>query len=142
MGRRTQTETLAKLLVAFLEQPVWKPTDWERRVGVSRRAIRTRVLDLRDAGVPIEREEDHPHVYYSVSTGWFPGGGAGLESLDHAQVARLLARLPRSAPRDSLVSRHVETAFGAPAAPNAAAADEEDHPLSVLEDGVRRPLPV
>jgi predicted DNA-binding transcriptional regulator YafY len=142
MGRRTHTETLAKLLVAFLEEPVWKQTDLERRCGVSRRAIRTRILDLRDAGVPVEREEDHPHVYYSVSPGWFPGRGTGLESLDHVQVARLLSRLPRSASRDKILSRLVETAFGAPAEANADAVDVEDRILSMLEDSAKRSVPI
>ena len=142
MGQRTQTETLAKLLVAFLEQRVWKQKDLERRCGVGTRAIRTRILDLQAAGVPIEREEDHPHVYYSVRDGWFPERGTGVEKLDHVQVARMLGRLPRAAARDRILSRLVATAFGAPTTPNPAPADVEDRVLEVLEDGARRSIPV
>lgn len=126
MGQRTQTETLAKLLVAFLEERVWKQKDLERRCGIGARAIRTRILDLQGAGVPIEREEDHPNVFYSVPAGWFPERGTGIENLDHLLIARLVGRLPRATARDRILSRLVATAFGAPTSPNPASADVED----------------
>lgn len=142
MGRRSNTETLAKLLVAFLEQRTWKQRDLERRCGVGARAVRIRILDLIQAGVPIEREEDHPHVYYSVRAGWFPERGTGIEHLDFPRVARMLGRLPRTPARDRLLTRLVTTAFGSPSAPNAEVADIDDRTLDVLEDGARRRVPV
>jgi predicted DNA-binding transcriptional regulator YafY len=142
LGRKTQTETLAKLLVAFLEAPVWKQKDLERRCGVSSRAIRTRLTDLHEAGIPVDREEDHPHVYYSVPSGWFPGRGTGLEKLDHVQIARLLGRLPRTAARERLLTRLVSTAFGTPVVVNDASADVDDRVLDVLEDSVKRSVPI
>jgi predicted DNA-binding transcriptional regulator YafY len=141
MGRLSHTETLAKLLVAFLEHSVWKQKDLERRCGVATRSIRTRILDLQAAGIPIEREEDPPHVYYSVPKGWFPGVG-GLDAVDHVQVARLVARLPRSAAREQMLTRLVATAFGAPIHVNGATVDVSDEVLTLLEDGVRRRVPI
>ena len=141
-GSATQTETLAKMLVAFLEERVWKQKDLERRCGVGTRAIRTRIVNLQAAGVPIEREEDHPHVYYSVGPAASQERGTGVEKLDHVQIARLLARLPRAAARNRILARMVATAFGAPTAPNPTSADVEDRILEVLEDGARRGVPV
>jgi predicted DNA-binding transcriptional regulator YafY len=142
LGRRTQTETLSKLLVAFLEEPVWKQTDLARRCGVGARALRTRIQDLCEAGIPIDREEDHPHVYYSVPTGWFPGRGTGVEKLDHLQIARLLGRLPHTAAREQILARLVSTAFGSPTVASDAPADVTDRVLDVLEDAVKRSMPV
>jgi predicted DNA-binding transcriptional regulator YafY len=109
---------------------------------VSARTVRTRILDLQEAQVPIEREEDHPHVYYSVREGWFPGQGTGLDEVDHVMVARLLGRLPRSKARDALLSRLVRTAFGAPTAPATSPLDVDDRILDVIEDGAKRCVPV
>lgn len=142
MGRRSHTETLAKVLVAFLEERTWKQKDLERRCGVRARAIRARILDLIDAGVPIVRDEDHPHVYYSVPPGWFPERGTGLEHLDASLVARLLGRLPATRSRDRVLARLVSTAFGAPTTPNGTAADVEDRVLDVLENGAHRQVAV
>lgn len=54
--------------------------------------------------MPLDREDEPPHVYWSVAKGWAPGGVtlAGKEAL---QILRLLARLPRSADRDRFIGR-------------------------------------
>jgi predicted DNA-binding transcriptional regulator YafY len=143
VGKRSQGETIAQLLVAFLEQPVWKQPDLQRRCGLhTTRAVRARVLELCEAGFRIEREEDPPHVYYTVEDGWFPGRGAGLEKVDSMQVARLLARLPQSATRDAIVARLVRSVFGPPIVPNDAPSEADDRTLNVLEDGLRHTTPV
>ena len=74
MGRRTSSATVTKNIMALLDQPTWTQASLARRVGVKARTIRTHLNDLVEAGVPLEREEDHPHVYWSVPRGWFPGG--------------------------------------------------------------------
>ena len=57
----------------------------------------------------LEREEDHPHVYWSVPKDWFPGG-VFFTRAQLPELLRLLGRLPRSKARDVVletVFRHV-----------------------------------
>ncbi len=93
MGRRTSSETIAKIIMALLERRTWTQAALARRVDVKPRTIRTQLLDLLQAGVPLEREEDHPHVYWSVPRGWFPGGHV-LDDEQIAQHALSVAPLP------------------------------------------------
>jgi len=103
VGQKTATETLAGIVVAFWKTRTWSQADLARETGVSRRVVR-RVLDeLTHAGWPLEREEDHPHVYWSVPNGWFPGGV--LFTPDAlAALVRVLARVPPTREREKLVA--------------------------------------
>lgn len=92
MGNRSTGKTLATIFVALLERRTWSQADLARRCGVGVPAIRTRLAELVDAGVPLECESDPPHVYWSVPRSWFPNGRV-VESKDLALVARLLRRL-------------------------------------------------
>ncbi|HQY60365.1 MAG TPA: WYL domain-containing protein [Polyangiaceae bacterium] len=114
MGRRTGTETIAKLFVAFLQQATWSQKDLERRCDIGVRAVRKALLDLQDAGVPLEREEDPPHVYWSVPRDWpAPGARLGaLEGLESDTVARLIARLPRSREREAVLAKLMPPVLG------------------------------
>lgn len=144
MGRRTGTETIAHLVVAFLQQATWRQKELEGICGVGARPIRRALLDLAAAGVPLEREEDSPHVFWSVPAGW-PGQGAragGLDGLDVSAVARLVARLPRSQARERALAKLVAPAFGLAAVPNVQEDRVRDQILHVLEDGVRQRVPV
>lgn len=111
MGQRAASETLCAIIVAFWKQRVWSQADLARETGVGTRAVR-RVLDeLTAAGWPFEREEDHPHVYWSTPSGWFPGGVL-LEPRDAGALLRVLARVGPSKERAQLVER---LSKGAPA---------------------------
>lgn len=111
MGRRSGTETLATVLLAFLEQRTWRQADLARHVGVERRQL-VRVLDdLTRAGFPLEREEDHPHVYWSVPKQWFPGGVA-FSGEEVGDLVRVLQRAPQSGQRDRLLARVSGCAVG------------------------------
>ena len=76
MNRRSEADTPARLLVAFLRQRTWSQAELAREVGIEVRAVRRRLNELRAAGVPLEDDEDRPHVYWSVPKRWFPGGAA------------------------------------------------------------------
>lgn len=102
MGARSQTETLARILFAFVKQTTWTQSDLAAYVGVQTRTVREHLTSLADAGVPLERDKEHPRVYWSVPNGWFPGG-AILSEHQLEIVARLVAREPKSDERERIL---------------------------------------
>lgn len=102
MGARSQTETLAKILFAFVGKTTWSQSELAAHVGVQPRTVREHLNSLADAGVPLEREEEHPHVLWTVPNGWFPGGAVLTEEQLEA-LARLVAREPETAERERLL---------------------------------------
>jgi hypothetical protein len=111
LGQRTSSETLIAVIVAFWRQPVWSQADLAREAGVSPRVARRYLDELTVAGWPLEREEDHPHVYWSVPKGWFPAGVL-LDSETVASLVRGLVRVPPSEARSQ--RRHETNLFAAP----------------------------
>lgn len=103
MGQRTSSETLIGVIVAFWRQPVWSQAELAREVGVSPRVVRRYLDELTVAGWPLAREEDHPHVYWSVPKGWFPAGVL-LDSEAVASLVRGLVRIPPSVTRSRLLT--------------------------------------
>lgn len=105
MGSRSATETVVGIFVAFLEQKTWQQAELAERLSITTRALRERLEELRDVGkIPLEREEDLPHVFWSVPMNWVPGGLV-LSGEDAGHVLRLLARLPQSDERDRFLRR-------------------------------------
>ena len=104
MGRRSATETLGAIYQAFLRQRTWVQAELAADVGVAVPALRRHLDELCRRGMPLDREEDHPHVYWSVPKDWFPGGVA-FEAGEAARLLVQLARLPRSAERDAWIDR-------------------------------------
>lgn len=102
MGQRTSSETVVAIIVAFWRQRVWSQADLARECGVSARAVRRHLEALSAAGWPFEREDDHPHVYWSVPKAWFPGGML-LEPSAVASLVSLLMRVPSSVARGRLL---------------------------------------
>ncbi|MFO0567343.1 MAG: WYL domain-containing protein [Polyangiaceae bacterium] len=93
--------------------------------------------------MPLERDEEHPHVYWSVPASW-PGprtSGGRLEPEDLAAIARLLARLPRSQDRERVLAKLMGPTFASRAE---ALPTGDDALLTTIEDGMarRRPLEV
>ena len=72
-------------------------------------ALRRHLASLVLRGWPLTSEEDHPHVWWSVPKGWFPGAVAFGPS-EVADLVRQLSRMPRSASRDRLLRHVLETA--------------------------------
>jgi predicted DNA-binding transcriptional regulator YafY len=103
MGQRTSTETIIAIVQALLAQRTWRQADLARKAGVQVPALRKRLNELSSLGIPLTRDDDPPHVYWSVPQSWFPGGVL-LAERDAQTFVRLLARLPKSLTRDRLLS--------------------------------------
>lgn len=142
MGRRSATETVAKLIVAFLQRATWRQKDLEVECGVGARSVRKALIELSLAGVPLEREEEFPHVFWSVPSAWPGGRSRGIEREDLARVARLVARLPRSRERELALAKLVTPALCGSVTPNSQHDPVREHVLQVLEDGVQSRTPV
>ncbi|HPB96686.1 MAG TPA: WYL domain-containing protein [Polyangiaceae bacterium] len=74
MGQGSAAETVAAIFLAFVEQRTWRQAELAQRIGVSVPWLRRRLLSLQTAGMPLERDDETPQVYWSVPRGWFPGG--------------------------------------------------------------------
>jgi predicted DNA-binding transcriptional regulator YafY len=102
MGQRTGSESLTRIISAFWGERTWSQAELSRYLGVTVRTLRKHLDELTSAGWPLHREDDHPHVYWSIPKDWFPGGVAlGREEI--ASLLHLLARLPESAERERVI---------------------------------------
>ncbi len=104
VGSRSSNDSAVRIFQAFLRQRTWPQAALAREVGIGPAQMKRLLESLeRDGVLPLDREVDHPHVYWSLPKGWFPGGvyyqGSEVESL-----LRLLARSPKSKERDRLIS--------------------------------------
>ncbi|APR84037.1 Hypothetical protein A7982_09386 [Minicystis rosea] len=141
MGQRSKTETVVAVLQAFLQQRTWKQADLARHVDIAVPALRKHLHELAASGFPLEREDDHPHVWWSVPSGWFPGAVL-FDAASVPELLRQLSRLPRSAPRDRLIRRILvaapRTAPLSPAVLAPQATESEETFLSIVEDSATR----
>lgn len=98
MGQRGRTETLAQVIVELMRARTLSQAELAKRLDVSSRTVRQCILDLLSAGMPIEREEDHPNVFYSVPKDWVPNGLV-LAASEARELVRVLARVPSASAR-------------------------------------------
>ncbi len=78
MGRRTSTQSVVMLLVAFTERETWRQPDLAKRVGVGTHALKRLLDDCTLAGVPVERTEATPiEIYWSLSPRWLEQAHGG-----------------------------------------------------------------
>jgi predicted DNA-binding transcriptional regulator YafY len=150
VGQRSTTETLAGIYQAFLTRRTWKQADLARELAVGAETIRRMLYELREKGMPLEREEDHPHVYWSVPKHWFPGSVL-IKQEEVPELLRQLRRIPHGQGRSRLLSLVLErlpnphapdaratVASGpSPASPVIVAREaspEEERYLAVIED--------
>jgi proteasome accessory factor C len=145
MGQRGGIETVVAVLRSFLETPTWTQAALARRVGIGTPALRKHLLELQRAGFPFESEVDHPHVYWSVPKGWFPGAVA-LQTDEASEMLRQITHAPRSKARDKLI-RAILYRLQAPAdaeatvvVPQSSAAEEKLVPL--VEDAAAQKKPL
>lgn len=108
MGQRTATATVAAVMTKFMERPVWTQAALGRAVGLERaETIRNVLRELQDAGIPLTREEERPHVYWKIAKNWYPGGVLFKQDLV-PELLRQLSHLPRSKARDRLLDTVME----------------------------------
>jgi predicted DNA-binding transcriptional regulator YafY len=137
------------IFLAFHRQRTWAQAELARTLGLTTESVRKKLQEFEKLGVPLVRDDDPPHVYWSVPKGWFPGGLL-LEASDVEQVVRLLARCPRSSARDKLIKRVVQGSGKATAGTDSALAglvspqitQAEEEFLPVVEDAVSRKTPL
>lgn len=118
MGRKSGTESIAAILLAFLQQRTWKQVDLARHVGVERKTLKRILDDIHNAGLKLEQEFDAPHVYWSVSKTWFAGGVA-FRADELSELVRVLQLAPQSSSRDRILGMIATTATGMRGTPTA-----------------------
>ncbi len=134
MGKRTATETIGAVLVAFLERRTWKQAELARHLEISTRQLQTVLHELSAQGVPLESEREHPHVFWSVPRTWFPGG-LFLDDERGKLIARLIARLPRTKERESVLASLFDALPSLAIAASFTESPEAPGVVGVLEDG-------
>jgi predicted DNA-binding transcriptional regulator YafY len=113
MGRRALAETVTGIIAAFWKEKTWSQSALAKELDLSPRAVAKHLSELLLAGWPLTRDEDHPHVYWSVPPSWFPEGVL-LEQRDVAALLHVLLRVPESNERKRLL-RLVAARLPAPA---------------------------
>lgn len=142
MGRRSSTETLARILVAFMRRRRWTQKALADECGISVPALRKRLLDLESAGVPFVSEACHPHVEWRVPAGWAPAGVL-VPKEDVPDLLRLLTRMPRTRARDAVLRRLVGFArVGSEAIVPPVSTQREDAYLGLVEDAAAGRVPL
>ncbi len=106
MGSRSATDTVLGVLAALIEHRTLQQAELAHSLGVKSETIRKHMLALATHGVPLERQEDGKHVYWSVPTNWAPRG-IRLDTQDAAAIVKHLARLPAGKLRDPLIDKLV-----------------------------------
>jgi predicted DNA-binding transcriptional regulator YafY len=144
VGQRSPTETIAGIYQAFLARRTWPQSELAKEVGVTRDTIRRILTELVDKGMPLSREEEHPHVYWSVPKNWYPGSVI-FKQEEVPELLRQLRRIPQGQGRQRLLqlllSRLPHAALDPPSATAVVmtreSSDEEERFLSVIEDSAR-----
>lgn len=142
MGQKSATDTLFGIIAAFIERRTWSQADLARRLETRTETVRKHLTELTGGGFKLEREEEPPHVYWSVPKDWFPG--ALLFKADEVpDLVRILHRARRGPLRDKVLGlvtpRLASVGVAAPelddkAVVGPAAREDEERWLSILED--------
>ncbi|MBX3204092.1 MAG: WYL domain-containing protein [Labilithrix sp.] len=142
MGQRSSTETLFGIVAAFLERRTWTQAELARKLETRVETVRRQLGELQAAGLKLHREEDHPHVYWSVPKNWIPGALA-FSAEEAGEVLRLVSRAPRGALRERVVKTALarlanlgdsNAAFDPDAVRAAGITADEERWLAVVED--------
>lgn len=121
------------------EARVWNQASLARKVELSVPALRKRLAELSEAGVQLERQEEPPHVFWSVPKTWMPHT-VSLAPDDVSDLVRLFARLPNGATKNRLLEKILAgyVGKGVKKTPRAVVPPplvlEEDRWLTVVED--------
>lgn len=113
MGTKSNFETLTRVVQAFADEDTWKQADLARHVDVEPRRLRQVLNELSAAGMPLTRDEEPPHVLWTVPKGWFPGGVV-FEQKDWFVLVDAVTRVPDRSRRAALLKRLVAGQRGNP----------------------------
>ena len=112
MGSRSATDTVLGVLAALIEHRTLQQAELANSLGVKSETIRKHMLELKEHGVPLERQEDGKQVFWSVPASWAPRG-IHLDAGDAAAIVKHLARLPAGKHRDPLIDKLLKGLAGA-----------------------------
>jgi len=111
MGTKNAYETITRVVQAFTTARTWKQADLARSVEVTSERVAKVLQELVDAGMPLDRDEDPPQVYWSVPKHWFPGGVVFAED-DWAVLVHALLRIADEPRKKRLLGRLLEGRLG------------------------------
>jgi predicted DNA-binding transcriptional regulator YafY len=146
MGQRTATETLFGIVAAFVERSTWSQAELARRLETKPETIRKQLGELQAGGFKLEREEEHPHVFWSVPKNWLPGV-LHFKADEAGDLLRLLGRAPRGALRTRVLTVVLSRLrnFGKQSPPaddtgvrSPSVGEEEERWLEVFEDAIQK----
>jgi predicted DNA-binding transcriptional regulator YafY len=137
VGQRSSTETVAGIYQSFLAHRTWKQKDLARELSIGVEPLRRMLYELREKGMPLDREEDHPHIYWSVPPNWFPGSVL-FKREEVPELLRQLRRVPQGPGRKRLLDLILDRLPGV-APPGSSvvspeASPEEEQYLGLVED--------
>ncbi|HEU4583750.1 MAG TPA: WYL domain-containing protein [Polyangiaceae bacterium] len=104
MGKRSAIEATVGILSAFMRRRTWRQAELGRELDLEPRTLKRHLTELARRGIPLDREDEPPQVYWSMPKNWFPGGVL-LEAEDAQLLIGLLCRVPASKPRNTLLRR-------------------------------------
>lgn len=110
MGARGNYQTVTQVIQAFSSRKTWSQADLARRAGVEPRRIRSILLELQEAGMPLVSDKEHPHVFWSVPAHWFPGG-IFFDQEDWEVLVHAVLHIPDEKRRKQLLSRLLNGRF-------------------------------
>lgn len=105
MGKRAAVETVTAIVAAFWKQRRGPKRSWAGSWGWRRgrcASIWRSWCELVRAGWPLDKDEDHPHVFWSVPKSWFLDGVL-LGQSDVAALLQILLRVPDGTERRRLL---------------------------------------
>lgn len=143
MGKRSRTDSVIKVMGAFVARKTWTQADLARAVELGTEALRNVLREMQESGFPLVSEKDHPHVYWRMTKDWYPGGVV-FKSEHVPELLRQLSRLPRSKGRERLLATITEQLPGrgkltltAPVVTRPASENEEQY-VPLVEDAAAR----
>jgi predicted DNA-binding transcriptional regulator YafY len=139
---------VARIYRAFLRQRTWTQAALAREIEIGVPALRKRLDELTTLGMPLERQDDLPQVYWSVPGSWFPDGVL-VSAEETADLLHVLWHTPGGRRR----ARLLQVVLGARrdrariAATEAAivtreASDAEEAFLPIVEDAIAQNKPM
>ncbi len=138
MGKRSNFETPIEVLHAFTKERTWKQSDLAKHLHVKTETVRDALMELQKIMPSLERQEDRPHVYWSVPTGWHPAGVV-LEPERARELIRELGRAPETPERNRLLDtllKHMASGVDPrPAITGSPFLEIEAECLAAVEDG-------
>lgn len=111
LGQRSRTETSSAIILKLLIERTVSQSGLAKALQLESRTVMRVLRELSVSGVPLDREEDPPHVYWSVPQGWVPGG-VTFEGPLAGELLEQLSLVPRNDKRDKLMERIVAAISG------------------------------